>query len=75
MEHKDTETGPQANTDRLEERADALGEHIEQARAASERAEQTSDLPFAVGNFNDDSSDAPGGEGVPPEANYTRRGD
>ena len=59
----------------LENRLDALDEHIEEAREAADRADPTADLPAGVGDFNNDSSDRPGGEGVTPETNYTTRGD
>ena len=75
MEHNDAEPNTAEVADQLERRTDALGQHIEEARAAGERAQPDADLPFAVGDFNDDSSDAPGGEGVTPETNYTTRGD
>ncbi len=75
MEHKDAEpnTGEVANE--LERRTDALGRHIEEARVSSEQAPPEGDLPFAIGDFDDDSSDGPGGDGVTPETNYTTRGD
>ena len=75
MEHNDAKPNPAETAEQLERRTDALGEHIEEARAASEQARPDADLPFAVGDFNEDSSDAPGGEGVTPETNYTTRGD
>lgn len=75
MEHNDAHANPSEIADQLERRTDALGEHIEEARAAREEARPDAELPFAVGDFNDDSSDAPGGEGVTPETNYTTRGD
>ncbi len=62
-------------TRRLEDKLETLGEHIEEARAASDRAQPADDLPAGVGDFNEDSSDAPGGEGVTPGTNYTTRGD
>ena len=75
MEHNDAQSNPSEVADQLERRTDVLGEHIEQARAAGEQARPDADLPFAVGDFNDDSSDGAGGEGVTPETNYTTRGD
>ncbi|MDP9376642.1 MAG: hypothetical protein M3P40_03550 [Actinomycetota bacterium] len=75
MEHNDARPGSQDDISQLEQRADALGKHIEQAREANEDAQPASDLPVGVGDFNDDSSDGPGGEGVTPETNYTTRGD
>ncbi len=75
MEHNDAHKNASDDADRLERRTDALGEHIEEARAASERAQPDAELPFAVGDFNEDSSDAPEGDGVTPETNYTTRGD
>lgn len=75
MEHNDAPSNPSEIEDRLEQRTDTLGEHIDAARAANERARPDAELPFAVGDFNDDSSDAPGGDGVTPETNYTTRGD
>lgn len=75
MEHTDAHSNRSADPDQLEGRTDALGQHIEEARNSSEKAVPDPELPFAVGDFNADSSDAPGGEGVTPETNYTTRGD
>ncbi len=75
MEHNDADSNAAEVADQLERRTDALGQHIEEARAANEQAQTDADLPFAAGDFNDDSSDAPDGEGVTPETNYTTRGD
>ena len=75
MEHNDGHSNRSADPDQLERRTDALGQHIEEARNAIHKARPDAELPFAVGDFNDDSSDAPGGEGVTPETNYTTRGD
>ncbi len=74
MEHNDGSPKVPEATE-LEQRTDVLGEHIKEARAASEQAPGNSDLPYAVGDFNEDSSDVPGGDGVTPETNYTTRGD
>ncbi len=75
MEHNDADSNAAEVADQLERRTDALGQHIEEARAASEHARPDAELPFPVGDFNDDSSDAPSGDGVTPETNYTTRGD
>lgn len=75
MEHNEPRPGIPDDVDRLEQRVDALGEHIDQAREASKDAPPSSDLPTAIGDFNDDSADGPGGDGVTPETNYTTRGD
>ena len=75
MEHNDAHSTRSADPEQLERRTDALGQHIEEARNARERAVPDAELPFAVGDFNADSSDAPDGEGVTPETNYTTRGD
>lgn len=75
MEPNNARPKASGDADELERRTDALGEHIEEARAVSKQAEPDAELPFAVGDFDDDSSDGPGGEGVTPETNYTTRGD
>lgn len=75
MEHNDANSNRSADPDQLERRTDALGQRIEEARNASGRAVPDAELPFAVGDFNADASDARGGEGVTPETNYTTRGD
>lgn len=75
MEHNDAHSNRSENPDQLERRTDALAERIEEARTASKQARRDAELPFAVGDFNDDTSDEPGGEGVTPETNYTTRGD
>ena len=75
MEPNNSRTKASVDADELEQRTQALDKHIEEARAVSSQAEPDAGLPFAVGDFNDDSSDGPGGEGVTPETNYTSRGD
>lgn len=75
MEHNDAHSKASEDADELERRTDALGQHIDEARDANERAQHDADLPVAVGDFNDDASDAADGEGVTPETNYTTRGD
>ena len=75
MERDDANPNPSEVADQLERRTDALGRHIDEARESSDRAQPDADLPFAMGDFNEDSSDGAGGEGVTPETNYTTRGD
>lgn len=75
MEHNETRSNPTEGSEPLEQRTDELDERIREARDVSEQARPDPSLPFAVGDFNEDSSDGPGGEGVTPETNYTTRGD
>lgn len=75
MEHRDERLNPTEDVDPLERRTDELDQRIREARDVSDQARPDPSLPFAVGDFNDDASDGPGGEGVTPETNYTTRGD
>jgi hypothetical protein len=56
-------------TDRLEERTDALGEQIQDTRDDWERKKADSKVPGAAGDPERAEGD------LPPEANYTTRGD
>lgn len=75
MERNDERPIASEDADQLEKRTEALEKHIEEARAASHQAQADAELPIAVGDFDDDSSDGPGGPGVTPETNYSSRGD
>ena len=68
-DEKETSARAEERVDRLEERADALGEQIDDTRRDWEDKKHDSDVPGAAG----DPDRAEGG--LPPEANYTQRGD
>ncbi len=51
MEHNDAHSKASEDADELERRTDALGQHIDEARDANERAQHDADLPVAVGGL------------------------
>ena len=68
-EHEDVVARAEQQADRLEERTDALGEQIDETREDWERKKADPAVPGAAGNPQAAEGD------LPPEANYTTRGD
>jgi hypothetical protein len=66
---KQTSTRPEDQVDRLEERADALGEEIEETREDWERKKHDPDVPGAAGNPDRAARD------LPPEMDKITPGD
>ena len=68
-QHEDVAARAEQEADRLEERTDALGEQIDQTREDWERKKADSRVPGAAGDPEAAEGD------LPPEGNYTQRGD